>query len=211
MLARASKISLSRSLQIDVASNASVRDGSNTVLAEGPVDVLENNFGAIRCIQAVVPQMRSRRNGCIINVSSVAGRFSSPPLASYCAPKWALEALSEALAGEMKTFNVRVALIEPGIIDTAMAQRIGNSATESHYRQGARYASIFANSLRQPVPPSLVAGKILEVAAGGTWQLRHLVGPDTSPLIELRKQMTDEEWVDWNAADDATFFARLSG
>ena len=65
--------------------------------------VMETNyFGAIRCIQAVARQMRERKSGCVINVSSVAGRLSSPPLSSYCASKWALEAMTEALAGEMK-------------------------------------------------------------------------------------------------------------
>ena len=86
-----------------------------------------NYFGAIRCIQAVAPQMRQRKSGCIINVSSVAGRIATSPLAPYTASKFALEALSEALAQEMKTFNVRVAIVQPGIIETPMATRIGVS------------------------------------------------------------------------------------
>jgi NAD(P)-dependent dehydrogenase (short-subunit alcohol dehydrogenase family) len=154
--------------------------------------------------------MRKRQSGCIINVSSIAGRFSAPPFASYCASKWALEGFTESLACEMKTFNVRVALVEPGIIDTAMALRISRPVGESPYRQGARYATIFTGSLQKPVPPSLVAAKILEVADSGTWQLRHLVGPDAGPLTGWRKTMTDEEWVELNAADDATFFAAVN-
>ena len=221
--------------QMDVDSDESVRDGMAAILAKGPIDVLVNNagieavgsveeqplsvfraimetnyFGVIRCVQAVVPQMRERRSGCIINVSSVAGRFSNSPFAAYCASKWALEAMTESLATEMKTFKVRVALIEPGIIDTAMAQRIGTPVDRSHYAQGARHAALFKNSLQQPVHPSLVAVKILEVADSGTWQLRHPVGPDAMPFINLRKGMTDEDWVDFHAADDATFFARLA-
>jgi hypothetical protein len=70
---------------------------------------------------------------------------------------------------------------------------------------------MFANSLKNPVPPSLVAAKILEVAQSGTSQLRHPVGPDAIPLLQMRSRQTDEEWIDMNAADDATFFARLSG
>jgi NAD(P)-dependent dehydrogenase (short-subunit alcohol dehydrogenase family) len=172
--------------------------------------VMETNyFGALRCIQALTPHMRQRRSGCIINVTSVAGRIASTPMAPYTASKWALEALSEALAGEMKTFNVRVAIVEPGIIDTAMARRVGDPPTDSAYRQRARFASLFAASLKNPVQPSLVGQKILEIVESGTWQLRHPVGPDAVPFLQWRSQMTDEEWVDLNASDDETWYRKL--
>ncbi len=172
--------------------------------------VMETNyFGAIRCIQALVPHMRQRRSGCIINVSSVAGRISSAPLAAYMSSKWALEALSEALAGEMKTFNVRVAIVEPGIIDTAMARRIGDQPDHSPYRQRARFALLFEASLKNPAPPSLVAQKIVEIAEGGTWQLRHPVGPDAAPFLQWRRGMTDEQWVELNGSDDETWYRRV--
>jgi NAD(P)-dependent dehydrogenase (short-subunit alcohol dehydrogenase family) len=222
---------------MDVDSDQSVKGAIAAILKNhGAIDVLVNNagveavgsveevplsnfrsvmetnyFGTLRCIQALLPSMRERRSGCIINISSVAGRICNPPLTAYCASKWALEALSEGLAGEMKTFNVRVALVEPGIIDTAMARRIEDPETKSPYGQSARFAILFANSLKTPIPPSLVAEKILEVANSGTWQLRHPVGPDALPLIHWRTQMTDEEWVDMNAGDDAAFFAKLGG
>ena len=222
---------------MDVDSDQSVREAIAAILeTHGPIDVLVNNagvegvgsieefplenfraimetnyFGALRCIQALVPQMRQSRSGCIINVTSVAGRISTPPLTSYCASKWALEALSEGLAGEMKTFNVRVAIVEPGIIDTAMARRIGSPSAGSPYGHTARFGALFSNSLQNPVPPSLVAAKILEIAESGTWQLRHPVGPDAVPLLQWRSQLTDEDWVDIQAGDDATFFARLGG
>jgi NAD(P)-dependent dehydrogenase (short-subunit alcohol dehydrogenase family) len=222
--------------QMDVDSDASVHDTIATILkSRGPIDVLVNNagieavgsveelplstfrsvmetnyFGVIRCVQAVALSMRQRRSGCIINVSSVAGRISIPPMTAYCASKWALEALSEGLAGEMKTFNVRVALVEPGIVDTSMAHRIESPETKSNYGQSARFVVLYENSLKTPVPPSVVADKILEIANSDTWQLRHPVGPDALPLIQWHAQMTDEEWVDTNAGDDATFFARLS-
>ncbi len=219
---------------MDVDSDESVRDAIAGIAKSGPIDVLVNNagveargsveelplavvravmetnyFGALRCIQAVVPGMRERKSGCIINVSSVAGRICNPPLTAYCASKWALEALSEGLAGEMKTFNVRVALVEPGIIDTAMARRIGDPPSKSLYGQDARFTALFSNSLKTPVPPSLVAAKILEVAQSGDWKVRHPVGPDAIPLLQFRSKMSDEEWVEVNGGDDATFFSRL--
>lgn len=220
---------------MDVDSDSSVSDAIAAILKSGPIDVLVNNagvegvgpveefplakfraimetnyFGALRCIQAVVPEMRERQSGTIINISSVAGRICNPPLTSYCASKWALEALSEGLAGELKTFNVRVAIVEPGIIDTAMAQRIGEPASGSPYGQTARFALLFTHVLKTPVPPSLVAEKILEIAQSESWQLRHPVGPDAAGFLEWRRTMTDEEWIEMNAGDDATFFARLS-
>ncbi len=173
--------------------------------------VMETNyFGAIRCIQAVVPQMRERKSGCIINVSSVAGRLSSPPLSSYCASKWALEAMTEGLAGEMKSFNVRVSLVEPGIIDTALARRISVNEKPSPYAQGRRFAAMFQNSLQTPTPPSLVAEKILEVAESGTWVIRHPVGPDSIPFLQWRNSMNDEEWAALNGADDETWNTRMA-
>jgi NAD(P)-dependent dehydrogenase (short-subunit alcohol dehydrogenase family) len=172
--------------------------------------IMETNyFGVIRCVQAVVKSMRERKSGCIINISSVAGRITAPPFAAYCASKWALEAMTEALAGEMKTFGVRVALVEPGIIDTAMAQRISKTGESSVYRQTARYASMFSGALKEERPPSIVAGKILEVAESGMWTLRHIVGPGAADLVALYNGMTDEENVDWNASDDATYFAKF--
>jgi NAD(P)-dependent dehydrogenase (short-subunit alcohol dehydrogenase family) len=220
---------------IDVDSDESVRQAIVAIeQAHGPLDVLVNNagiersgsveelplaefravmetnyFGVIRCVQAVAPQMRKRRSGCIINVSSVAGRLSSSPLSSYMASKWALEALSEALAGEMKMFNVRVAIVEPGIIDTAMTRRIGVPPSISLYPQQARFASLFEASLKNSVPPTLVAEKILEVAESSSWQLRHLVGPDAAPFLQWRSQMSDDEWVDLYASDDETWYRRI--
>lgn len=220
---------------MDVDSDESVRQDIAAIQQEhGPIEVLVNNagiersgsveelplsefravmetnyFGVIRCVQAVALQMRQRRSGCIINVSSVAGRLTSSPLSSYMASKWALEALSEALAGEMKMFNVRVAIIEPGIIDTAMARRIGVPRPDSLYPQQARFASLFEASLKNSVPPMLVAEKILEVAESSSWQLRHLVGPSAAPFLQWRSQMSDEEWVDLYASDDETWYRRI--
>jgi NAD(P)-dependent dehydrogenase (short-subunit alcohol dehydrogenase family) len=220
---------------MDVDSDKSVMRGIATIHSEsGPIDVLVNNagvertgsveelplsafrevmetnyFGAIRCIQAVAPHMRQRKSGCIINVTSIAGRIANSPLSSYTASKWALEALSEALAGEMKPFQVRVAIVEPGIIDTAMARRIEGQPKDSAYRQPARFASLFAASLKNPVPPAVVAQKLVEIVESETWQLRHPVGPDAIAFMQWRGQMTDEEWVALNASDDETWYSRL--
>ena len=169
--------------------------------------VMETNyFGAVRCTKAVLPEMRRRRSGCIINVTSVAGRVSTSPLGAYAASKFALEALSEALAQEMKAFSVRVAIVEPGVIDTAMAHELVVPSMESHYPQQRRMARYFAASLKAPTSPLLVAEKIQEIIESGTWQFRHPVGPNAGPAIANRRATSDEEYIALHGADDDTWY-----
>ncbi|MEP7067430.1 MAG: SDR family oxidoreductase [Gemmatimonadota bacterium] len=220
---------------MDVDTDASVHDGVARIARElGPIDVLVNNagiertgsveecsladfravmetnyFGAIRCIQAVLPSMRQRKSGCIINVTSVAGRIALAPMAPYAASKYALEALSECLAQEVKSFNIRVAIVEPGIIDTAMSRNLSANEIGSPYAQKRRMAALFTASLKNPAPPTLVAEQILAVATNGSWQMRHLVGPDAAPFVAWRNSMTDESWADFGALDDDGWSARI--
>jgi NAD(P)-dependent dehydrogenase (short-subunit alcohol dehydrogenase family) len=217
---------------MDVDSDASVTEAISAIeKANGPLDVLVNNagierrgsteeldisqfravmetnyFGALRCIQAVLPQMRTRKSGCIINVTSASGRISVAPLGSYAASKFALEGLTEALAQEAKMFNIRVAIVQPGIIDTAMARRLGEQPRTSPYPHTRRIAGLFSASLQNPTTPLLVGQKIRDIIESGTWQLRHPIGPDAEPFLQWRASMTDEQWVDWGAADDTTWY-----
>jgi len=217
--------------EMDVDSNASVKKCVETILDKhDQIDVLVNNagierhgsieelnladfkdvmetnyFGVLRCTKALLPSMRINRKGCIINIASVSGHISNSPLSAYAASKFALEALSEALAQEVKPFNVRVAIVEPGIINTQMASDISID-DESIYPHSKRLAGLFNASLKTPTPPTLVAEKILEISESSTWKLRHPVGPDAEPFIQWRASMTDEEWVDWNATSDENWY-----
>lgn len=217
---------------MDVDSDDSVADGVAAIREKcGGIDVLVNNagvessgsveelplsefrrvmetnyFGQLRCIKAVVREMRERRSGCIINVASVAGRIACSPQAPYNASKFAFEALSESLAQEMKGFNVRVAIVEPGIIDTPMARHICETPAVSPYPQLDRFSRLFQASLRAPVEPSVVADKILEVAEGNSWKLRHPVGPDAEPFLAWRAGMSDKEWIEWGALSDEEWY-----
>jgi NAD(P)-dependent dehydrogenase (short-subunit alcohol dehydrogenase family) len=120
-----------------------------------------------------------------------------------------LEALSDALAQEMKMFNVRVAIVEPGIIDTPMARALEQPAGSSPYPQQRRLTLMFVAALKNPAPPSLVAEKILEIIERGTWQLRHPVGPDAGAFLKWRESMSDEEWVAFHSADDEAWNRRM--
>jgi NAD(P)-dependent dehydrogenase (short-subunit alcohol dehydrogenase family) len=220
---------------MDVDSDSSVKNEIARILQEaGHMDVLINNagvertgsieelpladfrlvmetnyFGPIRCIQAVAAGMRQHKSGCIINVASVAGQIANSPMAPYTASKYALEALSEALAQEMKTFNVRVAIVEPGIIETPMARRIEEPQNHSAYSQQRRFAHMFIASLKNPAQPSIVAEKIRWIIESGTWKLRHPVGPDSEPLLAWRRSMSDEQWVDLHAAGDDAWYEQM--
>jgi NAD(P)-dependent dehydrogenase (short-subunit alcohol dehydrogenase family) len=220
---------------IDVDSDASVREGiAGVVRDSGPVDVLINNagfapigsveetplsvfrsvmetnyFGVIRCLQAVLPAMRERRSGCIINVSSISGRIAMAPMTPYQATKFALEGLSEGLAQEVKPFNIRVAIVEPGIIDTPAARLIADYRSRSQYPHEQRFAALFVASLQSERPASLVGDKILEIVESGTWQLRHAVGPDAAPFLGYRQSFSDEQWIDWGALDDDAWYERI--
>jgi NAD(P)-dependent dehydrogenase (short-subunit alcohol dehydrogenase family) len=151
--------------------------------------------------------MRQCRRGLIVNVTSVAGRVSTSPLGPYAASKFALEALSEALAQEMKAFNVRVAIVEPGIIDTPMAHEIELPIPASIYPQQRRMAHYFAAVLRNPTSPLVVAEKIQSIIESGTWQLRHPVGPGAEPLLASRLATSDEDYIALQSSDDDTWYS----
>ncbi len=198
---------------IDVlVNNAGIEDRGSVEESDMSVfkRIMETNyFGVLRCIKAVLPQMRKRKDGCIINISSVAGRISTAPLGGYAASKFAVEALSEALAQEVKSFNIRVAIIQPGIIDTAMPGRISDPETDSIYPQTKRGAGLFRESLQNHISPAMVGEKIREIVESGTWKLRHPVGPDAEPFLQWRASKSDEQWIDWGAAEDESWYQQV--
>jgi len=219
-------------LKMDVNSDESVKEAMESVhKRNGTVDVLVNNagierhgsieemelsefkevmetnyFGVIRCIKAVLPHMRMKKEGCIVNIASVAGHIANSPLTSYAASKFALEALSEGLAQEVKPFNIRVCVVEPGIINTDMARDMTHEENKSSYPHSYRFGGLFRASLKTPTEATLVADKIFEVAESDSWKFRHPVGPDAIPFIEWRKSLTDEEWIDWHAMEDDAWY-----
>ena len=169
-------------------------------------EVMETNFfGALRCIKAVVPEMRRQRRGCIINVTSIAGRMALAPAAAYSASKFALEALSECLAQEMKAFNVRVAVVESGVIATPIFSKAAPVPDDSPYPHQRRQRTLFAQSLTKPTSPYVVGDKIREIVDSDSWQLRYPVGPDAAPFLQWRASKTDEEVISIGAASDADY------
>ena len=203
----------SRAGSIDALVNNAALD-INGSIEEMPLEtfraVMDTNYlGSLRCIKACLPEMRERRSGCIVNVSSVAGRIAASPLGAYSASKYAIEAMSEALAQEVKPFNVRIAIVQPGIVDTPMTRRIAGPEIHSKYPHLRRFAGMYTAALANPVPPSVVADKIREIIESESMQLRYPVGPDALGFLGWRASMTDEAWVDWGAQGDDAWYDRV--
>jgi NAD(P)-dependent dehydrogenase (short-subunit alcohol dehydrogenase family) len=222
-------------LALDVDDDASVRAAVDQALSlSGRIDVLVNNaglgfagpleemplsdirqvmetnfFGALRCIQAVVPAMRGSGGGHIVNVTSVAGRVASAAQGAYSASKWALEAASESLAQEVAQFGIRVAIVEPGIIQTPIFGKLGAPNPSTRYTHTRRLARLFAKANEHPVSPFVVAEKIETIVSSGSTTLRHPVGPDAEPFLMWRRSMSDEEWVAVGALDDRAWGERV--
>jgi NAD(P)-dependent dehydrogenase (short-subunit alcohol dehydrogenase family) len=214
-------------IPLDVDRDASVAAGVAHVLkARGRIDVLVNNagvaqlgsveatplaqfrqvmetnyFGALRCMQAVLPGMRERKSGRIVNVTSVAGRLAFAGQSAYGASKFALEAVSEALAAEVKPFNIRVNLVEPGVIETPIFGK-GTDISADIYPGPRRMEAIFAASREQPVPASVIGDQIRDIVAGDDWQVRHPGGPAAAGIMAWRASLTDEQYIAFGALDD---------
>jgi len=129
-----------------------------------------NVFGALRMIRAVLPQMRQQGGGRIINVSSIAGKLSTPGNGTYSGTKFALEALSDALRMELAPFGIQVVVIEPGAIRTHFdetAQANGQeilSNPASPYRTLYRQSEKFAVDMRHHEPGPEAVSCVIEQA-----------------------------------------------
>jgi NAD(P)-dependent dehydrogenase (short-subunit alcohol dehydrogenase family) len=211
-------------VQLDICDPDSVTAAFASVQETGPVDVLVNNagiggaspleltpeaehkqmfetnyFGAVRCIQAVLPSMRERESGCIVNITSAVGLQATPNQIAYSASKWALECLGEALAHEVYRFGVRVVNVEPGVIMTNIFE---NSAEQTRYEKTSPYqpimrrnGKVFAAGFKRAVPPERVAEVILQAIESDEYQLRWPVGPDAEGFLAARHKVPSEEWV----------------
>ena len=205
---------LARSGQIDVlVNNAGV--GKLTSVEEVPIEdakaVFETNvFGPLRMMQAVLPGMRARRSGTIVNISSVAGRLVSAGHGIYAGTKYALEAVSEAVAIETRRLGIRVILIEPGfvstpILDKAGGVEVGDGPYAPHLR---RMQALYENARGGAEPPSVVAEVIARALDDPNPRFRYLAGAGAAPVIDGRARMTDEEWIDMGREmTDEEYFA----
>ena len=192
---------LARSGRVDVlVNNAGI--GGGGPIEDVPVDwvksLFETNYlGAIRMIQAILPGMRERRSGAIVNVSSIAGRLAIAGHGHYSAVKHALEAISEALAQEVHAFGIRVAIVEPGVVVTPIFTKARRFADPgSPYAVHVHRLLLFYQmQMKTPSQPADVARVIHEAVTAKEPRLRYLVGDDAERLVAGRQRLTDEEYV----------------
>jgi NAD(P)-dependent dehydrogenase (short-subunit alcohol dehydrogenase family) len=161
-----------------------------------------NFFGAVGMIKAVLPAMRARGSGHIINMSSMTGLVANPPNAYYSSTKFALEAITEALATEVRPLGIKVTAIEPGAFRTDWATRSMNeSATPipDYVDVAARKDLIkqFADHL--PGDPRKVAEAVLMVATLDEPPLRLLLGRDVLKAMRDKIAATSASIEEWKA------------
>ncbi|MCY4006548.1 MAG: SDR family oxidoreductase [Rhodobacteraceae bacterium] len=161
-----------------------------------------NVIGVLDVTRAVLPHMRRRRRGCIVNISSIGGQMTFPLGTLYHGTKFAVEGLSEALHYELETVGIRVKIVQPGMIATDFAGRsfdFANTPPIADY-QGIIQTFMAAQSQAemQPSPPERVADVIWAAVTDGTHQLRYRAGDDAEMILNRRK--TD---------DDATFIGGI--
>ncbi len=220
----AEKLDNIKILQLDVLDDSSVNNAVAEASKGGPIDVLVNNagmelrspieeaedaevrwqfdtnvFGTLRVIRAVLPGMRERKAGTIVNVSSIAGVVAPPYGGFYAASKHALEAISEALHYEVQPLGVRVVVIEPGGFATEFSNNIqpAKRFTEKspYWERAARFETAVGKITRPggtTGDPEDVAIAIYNAVHDAEPKLRYLVGGDAQMIAGVRKQMTFE-------------------
>ncbi len=163
-----------------------------------------NVFGLVRLSQLVLPGMRGRGEGRIVNLSSMGGKFTFPGGGAYHATKYAVEALSDAMRFEVKGFGVDVVLIEPGLITTSFGDTavdsIGAAPDEGPYGKfNAAVAKSTAEAYSGPMAklgagPQAVAEKIEKALTDSRPRARYTVTPSAKIVIVLRRMLSDRMW-----------------
>ncbi|MEL6867845.1 MAG: SDR family oxidoreductase [Bacteroidota bacterium] len=221
-----------QAVELDVTNVDSVNQAVQHILdQEGQIDVLINNaggggvgftesytiddvkkqydvnvFGVFNVTKAVLPGMRKRRDGLVINISSIMGRFTAPLFAMYCSSKFALEAMSEAWSYEWKSVGVDSVVVEPGAFPTtSFPQNMINfspadSTVAEDYGDLASYPQRFGEMLQGQIAsgeynkPELVAEAIEHIIGTpkGERPIRMVVDPATEGIFNPFNEKANE-------------------
>lgn len=213
-----------RLYRLDVTNNASIEAALQGAIADfGSLDAVVNNagfgadgvfeamgddliqrqfdtnvFGLMRVTRAVIPYFRQRKAGTLIQVASMGGRLAFPLYSIYHGTKWAVEGFSESLAYELRPFNIKVRLIEPGAIKTDFYTRsrvfVKPSDTTDYDAFVAQCDKVSMETGDKGESPAKVAAAIFKAASDTGWKLRYPVGAPAPMLLRLRKTLPDSWW-----------------
>jgi NAD(P)-dependent dehydrogenase (short-subunit alcohol dehydrogenase family) len=176
-----------------------------TSINEAKLEFETNFFGIVRIVKALLPIMRPQGGGQIINVSSISGLVASPFIAFYCASKFALEGYTEALRCEVKRFNIKVSLLEPGYfrsnIGIASLRAAASGSIHDYAETYQRWFSIMGSSTQNGDDPKRIAETVLRIVESKSPRLQYLVGKGTGfPRIRgivpefISESVTRREW-----------------
>lgn len=213
-----------KAVPLDVTDDGSVRAAVSRVTREsGGLDNLVNNagygflgtveeatdaeirrqfdvnvFGVGRMCRAVLPLMRSRRSGVIVNISAWLGKMGFPLLTYYNASKYAVEAITDSLRYEVGPFGIRVHSVMPGLFGTRFVSGglVANTATVSpaspYAALAAKLIPVVAKKINEGPDPVAVAEAVLRVIEDAGSPIRTLVGVEAETFVPMAKQLTDE-------------------
>lgn len=210
--------------KLDVNDETGINETIDQVISEtGRIDVLVNNagyaifgaledtaldeireqfetnfFGPVRTIKAVIPIMKKQNGGKIINLSSMVGRFGVPFNSAYVASKFALEGITESTRYELHDYNIKIILVEPGIIKSHFFQnvKLSNKSTSGYSKLLKKRMEGIETMLKKATHPEIVAEVILDIINSRNTNIRYLVGHDAEFMLKLKKNATDEEFED---------------
>jgi len=204
-------------IRLDVTDEASIKSAiDETITAFGDIDVIVNNagygtigpfeaasreqiaqqfdtnvFGLMNVTRAILPYFRSKRSGIIINIASTGGRMTWPLYTLYHGTKWAVEGFSESLQYEVRPFNIRVKIIEPGSIKTDFWGRSQEVLVKRGLDVYEEYVNTVVPNLQKSganAPEAdVVAAAVFKAATDNSWRLRYQAGSGTAFFMVLRR------------------------
>lgn len=204
-------------LKLDVNSEDSVNDCIQKIMDHtGRIDILINNagyelvgaleetliheaksqfetnfFGVARMVKAVLPIMRKQRSGQIINIGSLTGLLALPFCGYYSASKYALEGFTEALRFEVKSFNIKISIVDPSYFKTNLAKsaQTSSDSISDYSRMRLQAFSFFKKGDQSGEDPFIVAETIQTIIKSGTPKLRYRVGKNARWIPRMRAMM----------------------
>ncbi|MHC5613267.1 MAG: oxidoreductase [Nostoc sp.] len=222
-------------LNLDVTDEAQVQAAVAAALERfGQIDVLVNNagfgvlggieetsaqevewvyrtnvFGLLNVTRVVLPSMRQRRSGYIINLSSIGGYRSYPGWGIYCSTKFAVEGITEALHDELAPLGIHATVVEPGyfrtnFLDSSSLQRTAMQIPDYAETVGKTRKIASERNYQQQGDPTKLAQALLEIVNADTPPLRLPLGTDTLEAIAQKNAYVEQETAKWRTLSEST-------